>query len=417
MNSSWYVPSLRGVLGNWVFYPSLMTAAQISERVMKSKDIRESKALDDYLQRDLKPRVKKIVRYLKTREDRFFNAILLGVFDAVPEWVEFDLSSVSTKLKLKDASQAKESIGLLTFSGSECIFAIDGQHRAEAIREANSKFEKQIEDDQYPVIFLAHIDNKEGKVRTRRLFSDINNHAVKVSKGDKVIIDEDDLSAIVTRRIYAEYPRFKKGQEIAVTEKIEQLEEDGEDRFTSLLAIFKVCQKLKRLFRRPQDTPECAPDNVASFKELVTKFFDYIIEREPSLRRYFIEGKTTPGRERKGNRNLVFRPIGLEILASLYVHFQSEGKLQILDWALKNLKWENPGGVLDGTVWLHEKVQTKPRPAALKYILYLLHELPDGQTSALLQDLREFRNNDKYNLPARVPLPKALLKFGRQKKR
>jgi hypothetical protein len=40
---------------------------------MASKEIRESKALDDYLQRDLKPRVTKIVRYLKMRDSRFFN--------------------------------------------------------------------------------------------------------------------------------------------------------------------------------------------------------------------------------------------------------------------------------------------------------------------------------------------------------
>lgn len=57
MSNSWHTPSLRGVVGDWVFYPSLMTAEQISKAVMSSKDIRESKALDDQLQRDLKPRV------------------------------------------------------------------------------------------------------------------------------------------------------------------------------------------------------------------------------------------------------------------------------------------------------------------------------------------------------------------------
>ena len=212
MSDKWHVPSLRGVLGNWVIYPSLMSAKQISERVIKSKDIRESEVLDDYLQRNLKPRVKKIIRYLKTRDGRFFNAILLGVFNAVPDWVEFDLSTVAEKLKLTDVSEAKQSMGLLTFSGTESIFAVDGQHRAEAISESYKTFGDRIAQDQYPVIFLAHVDSAEGKVRTRRLFCDINKNAVAVSKGDKVIIDEDDLSAIVTRRIYAEYPHFKKGK-------------------------------------------------------------------------------------------------------------------------------------------------------------------------------------------------------------
>jgi DNA sulfur modification protein DndB len=411
MSDKWHVPSLRGVLGNWVIYPSLMSAKQISERVIKSKDIRESEVLDDYLQRNLKPRVKKIVRYLKTRDGRFFNAILLGVFNAVPEWVEFDLSTVAEKLKLADVSVAKQSMGLLTFSGTESIFAVDGQHRAEAISEAYKTFGDRIVQDQYPVIFLAHVDSAEGKVRTRRLFCDINKNAVAVSKGDKVIIDEDDLCAIVTRRIYAEYPHFKKGKEIAVTEQIERVEKDGKEYFTSLLAVYMVCQKLKKLFTKSPGSLEIAPENIIAFQKMVIEFFDYSIKQEPALHRYFVKAKTTPSKERKGNRNLVFRPIGLEILARLYVHFHLRKKLPILDWGLKNLRWENPGGVLDGTVWLNGKVvpQAKPKTAAVEYVLYLLHEFPDNETPALLETLREIQNDEKYKLPNRAAVPNGLL--------
>lgn len=410
MSTPWHVPSLRGVIGDWVIYPSLMSAEQIANRVMKSKDIRESKALDDYLQRKLKPRVKKIVRYLKTRDSRFFNSILLGVFDAVPDWVEFDLSTVAEKLKLADVSEAKQSMGLLTFGGSERIFAVDGQHRVEAIREAYHAFEDRISSDQYPVIFLAHVDTKDGKVRTRRLFCDINIHAVSVSDGDKVIVSEDDVSAIVTRRIFAEYPFFKKGKEIAVTEKIEWLEKDGKECFTSLLAVFTVCKKLKKLFKKPRGTLDIAPENVAVFQALVTEFFDYVIEREPALRRYFIAKETTPEKERKGNRNLVFRPIGLELLARLYVHFHERKRLPVFAWALENLQWANPGGVWDGTVWLQGKVQPKAKAAALSYVLYLLHELPDSKIPNLLDGLRECRNDEEYELPKRASLPAKLLK-------
>ena len=261
MKTPWHTSALRGVLGDWVFYPSLMSAEQIANYVMKSKDIREAKALDDYLQRDLKPRVEKIVKYLKTRDSRFFNAILLGVFDAAPNWTEFDLTTVAEKLGLDDVSVAKASMGLLTFSGSEKIFAIDGQHRVEGIRRGERDFGDRLKSDQYSVIFLAHLETAPGKVRTRRLFCDINKNAVPVSKGDRVIIDEDDPCAIVTRRLFAEYPRFKKGSEIAVTEKIELVTKDGKDYFTSLLTVFTVCQKLERLYRRPRGSADTAADN------------------------------------------------------------------------------------------------------------------------------------------------------------
>ncbi len=407
MKTPWHTAALRGVLGDWVFYPSLMSAEQIANYVMKSKDIREAKALDDYLQRDLKPRVEKIVKYLKARESRFFNAILLGVFDAAPNWTEFDLSTVAEKLGLDDVSVAKASMGLLTFSGSEKIFAIDGQHRVEGIRRGKSDFGDRLKTDQYPVIFLAHLETAPGKVRTRRLFCDINKNAVPVSKGDRVIIDEDDLCAIVTRRLFAEYPRFKKGSEIAVTEKIEFVAKGGKDYFTSLLTIFTVCQKLKRLFKRPPGSAETAPENVSSFQKIVSEFFDFIIVHEPALHRYFIEHKTTPAKERKGNRNLVFRPIGLELLARLYVHFLSKDKLPVFKWALENLEWKNPGGVLDGTVWVNERIQPKGKKLAIDYVLYLLKELPTRDHLCLRDELRDFRKDPSYELPKQRAAPPA----------
>lgn len=407
MSTAWHTPSLRGVLGDWVFYPSLMSADQIAKYVMKSKDIREAKALDDHLQRDLKPRVKKIVRYLKMRDSRFFNAILLGVFDAAPNWTEFNLAKVAEKLGFDDVSAAETSMGLLTFFGTEKIFAIDGQHRVEGIREGKIEFGDRIKADQYPVIFLAHLDTLEGKVRTRRLFCDININAVPVSKGDKVIINEDDLCAIVTRRLFAEYPHFKGGSEIAVTEKIELVSKDGKDYFASLLTVFTVCQKLKRLFRRSRGSAETAPENVIGFQKVVSEFFDFIIAHEPALHRYFIEHKTTPAKERKGNRNLVFRPIGLELLARLYVHFFSKDKLPVFKWALENLEWKNPGGVLDGTVWSNEKIQTKGKKLAIDFVLYLLKELPTREHVRLRDELRDFRKDPSYELPKQCAVPSA----------
>ena len=387
-----------------------MSSLQISKYVLPAKEIREAKALDDQLQRDLKPRTAKIVSYLKTRETRFFNAILLGVFDSAPNWVEFDLSAVAGKLNFESLDVAKSSMGLLTFSGQEKIFAIDGQHRVEAIREAHKKFPDGVGDDQYAVIFLSHDDSKEGKVRTRRLFCDINKNAVAVSQGDRVIIDEDEVTAIATRRVYAEYPYFNDGKEVAVTEKVEWVAKDGREYFTSLLAVYTVSKKLKRLFRKPRGSQESAPENVTALQSIMTAFFDFIIVREPSLRRYFIDKKTTPAKERKANRSLAFRPIGMELLARLYVHFAQSGRLPVLAWALENLVWTSPGGVWDGTVWLREKIQPKAKSAAIDYVLYLLHELADSEIDSLTASLREYRNDEAFELPPRSKLPAKLEK-------
>lgn len=121
MSTEWCVPCLRGVFGDWVYYAALMSAADLSVRVMSAKNIREAEALDDRLQRDLKPRVKKITAYLNKRSDRFFGSIILGVFGGLPDWVELDLSAVGEKLPVAATEVIEESLGLLVFRGGERV--------------------------------------------------------------------------------------------------------------------------------------------------------------------------------------------------------------------------------------------------------------------------------------------------------
>ena len=406
MKKKWCVPCLRGVVGNWVYYSALMKPEQIAKRIMTSKEIREAKALEDFLQRALKPRVTKIASYLKRRDDRFFNSIIIGVFDGLPDWVQFDLSVLGEKLGVPEVTEAQESLGLLLFFGTEKMFAIDGQHRVEGIKQAFETAPEHLQKDEFPVIFIAHKDDAVGKVRTRRLFCDINKNAVAVAEGDKVVIDEDDLCAIVARRLYAEYPAFKNGAEIAVTEKKEQLTKDGQERFTSLLAIYSVTRRLKKLFKKPRGTLESESENVTAFQAIVTGFFDFVIQQEPSLKRYFKQHATTPAAERANNKNLFFRPIGLELLARLYAHFRAKNKIPTLAWGLKTLPFENPRGILDGIVWNSGRIEAtgKARNAALRLCLYLLHETTKKEETELTTLLRELKKSPDYHLPPKPPL-------------
>ena len=113
--SQWCVPCLRGKVGDWIYYSTLMRAEQLESRVDTSKNIRESDALDDFLQRTLKERYKNISKYLMERDDRFFNSIIIGVFDALPDWVQFDLSPMAQKLDSPQIEAAEDSLGSFDF--------------------------------------------------------------------------------------------------------------------------------------------------------------------------------------------------------------------------------------------------------------------------------------------------------------
>jgi DNA sulfur modification protein DndB len=408
MKPSLHLPCLRGKIGKWIYYSAVMTPAELSKHVMTSKEIRESKALEDYLQRDLKPRVKKIATYLKKRDHRFFNSVILGVFDALPNWVEMDLSAVGEKLEIPSIRTLEKTMGVLIFHGTEKMFAIDGQHRVEGIKEAFAEDSQRFSDDQYSVIFLAHVDDPPGKVRTRRLFCDINKNAVAVSEGDKVIIDEDDICAVTARRIYAEYPKFKKGSEIAVSERKEVLTQKDKkgverERFTSLLAVFTVCKKLRPLFKKLKGIAVTAPENVNQYKTIATAFFDYIIKHEASLKRYF-EGKTTLQKERKNNANLFFRPVGLEVLVRLYTHFNKVNRLNRLSIGLKKINFQGSGGIFENVLWSSGRIKAgaKEKTVAVDLCLYLLHELKKNEETGLLKEVREITQNPDYVLPKKI---------------
>ena len=151
-----------------------MTAQQITERIEPVPQIRESKSLDEYLQRELKPRSLGIAKYIQREPHRFFSSIVVGVFDSLPDWISFDLAKVAVTTGMEHDKEVEDSLGLLIFDGTERMFAIDGQHRVKGIQIALEQNASEPLTDQYSVLFVAHVDDKPGRIRTRRLFSDIN---------------------------------------------------------------------------------------------------------------------------------------------------------------------------------------------------------------------------------------------------
>jgi len=94
--------------------------------------------------------------------------------------------------------------GVLTFDGTHQFFALDGQHRLRAIKDAVKK-QPELGAEDIGVIVVPHFDTPEGKQLTRRLFTNINRNAVKTSKQEDIALDEDDGFAITTRRLLDEH--------------------------------------------------------------------------------------------------------------------------------------------------------------------------------------------------------------------
>lgn len=153
-----YVPALRGRFGDWTYYCGLMTLSELCERVQFAKDLHTSEKLSQLIQRELKGnRARDISEYLKTDSERFFNSLVVAVYGGDPAWHEFgDFRPQRPDINIEEvSSDVKASVGFLSFTGEEKLFALDGQHRLAGIQLA-LKDASSLSDDEVSVIFVPH---------------------------------------------------------------------------------------------------------------------------------------------------------------------------------------------------------------------------------------------------------------------
>ena len=81
------IPAIKGRIGDWVYYTGLMSFNQVNDNVIPSiGEIYQATCLDNLLQRELTENYNSIKNYLLNDRERFFNAIILAVFDGDPQW-------------------------------------------------------------------------------------------------------------------------------------------------------------------------------------------------------------------------------------------------------------------------------------------------------------------------------------------
>jgi DNA sulfur modification protein DndB len=99
--------------------------------------------------------------------------------------------------------------GVLTLDGTQQYVALDGQHRLKAIQDAVRQ-NPELGKEDICIIMVAHYDTEEGKLRTRRLFTNINRNAKPTTGAENIVLDEDDGPAILTRRLLTEHTFLKQ---------------------------------------------------------------------------------------------------------------------------------------------------------------------------------------------------------------
>jgi DNA sulfur modification protein DndB len=172
-----YVPALKGRMGDWQYYATVMKLGKIARECKLAEEIHSNKNLDDLIQRAIQDRVRKeMVPYLLNEPQRFYGALVVAVYGGEPE---FSAVKVAEHILIDDRDRSSYGFGLLRFDGSQTYYALDGQHRLKSIQEAIN-LNPDLAKEEITVIILKHEDTPAGLERTRRLFSTLNRRAANL---------------------------------------------------------------------------------------------------------------------------------------------------------------------------------------------------------------------------------------------
>ena len=309
------IPALRAHMGDWVYYVTFLQMEEIARRVHIAEEIHSSPILKTMVQRQIAQRAGEISDYLLNQPQRFFNALIVGVYGGAPDWYELGIGTNRHFDAEELPLYLEGALGILRLDGAETLFAIDGRHRIEGIKKALAESEA-LNREEVSVIFVSHRKDPAGLERTRRLCTTLNRTAKRRSKSEIIAQDENDIIAITTRELVENHPLFQENISLATTKT---LAADNRN-WTTITTLYDV---LDILFRREKGWEKFKQHRPADsiLAEFYTKselFWNTLADNFPPLNEVLSsrsDAKVARRYRHNSGGHLLFRPIGLLIIA------------------------------------------------------------------------------------------------------
>lgn len=342
------IPAIRSKIGIWFYYVSSLSFEQVSKYVRPIDDeLHHSDLLSGMIQRSITSNYKSIANYIETQEERFFNSLILAVYDGQPKWNE---------IRTQDENgEDNYNLGIITLTDDVKIFPVDGQHRVAGIKKAIED-NPAMNSERVPVIFIGHSTDETGMQRTRRMFSTLNRYAKPVSLRDIIALDEDDVVAIASRNLIDNTNLFVADR--IWDAKNKSIPDSNTMALTSIITYYECNKELLWLhikdaevvgleekpirgrakineYIRHRPTDEI----ISNFTQECKDFWEAIVNKCPEIK----EVNITVGRYRDNNGGLLFfRPIALYPFAKASVRIKehyNKSYTQIIESIPNELLW------------------------------------------------------------------------------
>lgn len=259
-----------------------MSYGQVAREVNFAHELAGNKELNQLIQRGISDRTNDITEYLINSPHRFLGALIIAAWGGEPHYTPVEITDSDSLTEGLD-----KGFGVLTFDGNQQYFALDGQHRLKAIKEAVMKNQDLLTED-ICVIMVSHFDTEEGRQRTRRLFTNINRNAKVTSGAENIVLDEDDGVAILTRRLIQEHDflghegrvRVILGQDSEGKLKIagKSIPKGDKSAITSIMTLYNMLRNLA--FDQPR---EIRDEKARPSNDLLDESFEVLNRRVDDL--------------------------------------------------------------------------------------------------------------------------------------
>jgi DNA sulfur modification protein DndB len=418
------IPALFGNYQHWPYYQIILPVEEIVKNFgtdqvpnyrFKTTDevevIYSQRGVNNLLQRVLdNRRLEPIRRFINEQPEAYVNNLTVAIYGGDPQWLNIDVQRSMLLEEVSDDSYENiaTSLGLIKLNGDETLFVLDGQHRLKALRLAYLR-DPSIGSNQITLSLITHIDTEEGKKKTRRLFSIINRYAKPVSLGESILLDEDDLSAIIVRKLIEEYPLFQNRELVALNKTADLKLPKDRLKFSTVIALWKINETLvdPRAVYPPwqggkTNLIRIRPDDrtIEEYFNFITLYWDNFFHIFPNAAA-FVNDPLQNLRQIGGPLSL--RPIGQAIFAEYYMKLATLDRLD--DLAMINIVPDD----LNDPFWhfvLFDPISNRiigSQSFARDYIYYHL-DLPLSvrQYDSLLRNYRNGRQDDEVELPVKL---------------
>ena len=210
MSNKTFIPAFQCTVGDWKYYICTMKYGEVARQVNFAYELSSNQELGQLIQRGISDRTKGITDYLLKSEHRFLGGLVVAAWGGEPQYTQLAMDDPEGILQGLD-----QGFGVLTFDGTQAYFVLDGQHRLKAIKEA-MKQNPDLGKEDICVLIVTHYNTTDGRMRTRRLFSNINRNAKQTVLAENIALDEDDAIAVLTRRLLDEHDFLKQEGRVRV---------------------------------------------------------------------------------------------------------------------------------------------------------------------------------------------------------